>query len=606
MCGAEIPLVAQFWLAKKSNKQIAYRPIVHDGQVEFELLQDAEAIKAAGFDPSAGTVSRGNARCPVCGQVTPVNAIRSLARKGRMDQRMVAVVLHHPNEVGKKYRLAEPEDEETYAEAATYLGTKLANWPFLDDPLPGESVDERDHAVNRLPMYGMPTWKDMFNARQQLALVTLLEKIKTTRAGIHADCAKLRSRVAIDASWNADTLAAAVTGYIAIVLDRQADCCNSLTSWHNTGEKLNHLFGRQAIPMSWDYVELNPTSGSGGDWLSHLAWVLRYIEGNPVIPEGNSSAHRASATALPLASDYLDAILTDPPYYDNVPYAALSDFFYVWLKCSVGEVFPELFATPVVAKTDEAIMELTRHASSAKAKAFFERMLGKAFCEMHRVLRPDGIAVVVYAHKTTEGWETMLNALVQAGLVVTGSWPMHTEMGSRLRAAASAALASSIYMVCRKSEREPLGFWNELQPQIQARIEEKMAQFWAEGIAGGDFFISAIGPGMEAYSRYERVETYAGEPVGVDTLLAFIRSVGHRLAGPPAAAGRIRRRDRQGGAVLPRLPLDLPRERGALRRRAQDRQRRGRGPGAALGQGRLREQERGQQSGCWGRSGAGR
>jgi len=246
---------------------------------------------------------------------------------------------------------------------------------------------------------------------------------------------------------------------------------------------------------------------------------------------------------MPFPDNHLDAILTDPPYYDNVPYAALSDFFYVWLKRSVGEVFPELFATPVVGKSGEAIMEPTRHPSSAEAKVFFEHLLGESFREIYRVLRPGGIAVVVYAHKTTAGWETMLNALVQAGLVVTASWPVHTEMSTRLRAAASAALASSIYMVCRKIEREPLGFCNELQPQIRARVEEKMAQFWAEGIAGGDFFISAIGPGMEAYSRYERVETYAGEPVGVDALLAFIRAVAtdwlvHRLL-HDAAGGTI-------------------------------------------------------------------
>jgi len=256
-----------------------------------------------------------------------------------------------------------------------------------------------------------------------------------------------------------------------------------------------------------------------------MDWVLRYIEANPTVTRARSQAQNASAVALPFADGYLDAVLTDPPYYDNVPYAALSDFFYVWLKRSVGEVFPELFATPVVSKSGEAIMEPTRHANNAEAKAFFERLLGDSFKEMYRVLRPGGIAVIVYAHKTTEGWETMLNALVQAGLVVTGSWPMHTEMATRLRAAASAALASSIYMVCRKMEREPLGFWNELQPQIRARVEEQLKQYWATGIAGGDFFISAIGPGMEAYSRYERVETYAGETIGVATLLQYIRTV---------------------------------------------------------------------------------
>jgi adenine-specific DNA methylase len=222
-----------------------------------------------------------------------------------------------------------------------------------------------------------------------------------------------------------------------------------------------------------------------------------------------------------------DAVITDPPYYNSVPYADLSDFFYVWLKRLAGSVFPELFATPLAPEANE-ICEMAGWDSDRyahKDRAFFERNLSESFIEIERVLKPGGVTVIVYAHKTTEGWETMLNSLVQSGLVVTASWPIHTEMKNRLRATASAALASSIYMVCRKMERESLGFWNELQPQIKEQVEEKLALFWREGIAGGDFFISAIGPGMETFSRYERVETYAGEPVSTGQLLSFIRQV---------------------------------------------------------------------------------
>lgn len=543
-CGAEIPLIAQFWLAKKEGKQIAYRPVISTGAgstVNFELLDDARAIKAAGFDPNEGTVSHGDARCPVCGQVTKAHDTRRLARAGKMDQRLVAVVLHHPKKSGKTYRLATPEDEHLFAAAQAHLQEKLSAWPYLESPLPTEEIPLMSGTFN-VPLYGLDHWDKLFNPRQQLALVTFLEKIKGSYERVRADCLQCAAQIypqipqmgtlrPVDSVPSveefSDGLAHAVMGYIAIVLNRQTDYCNSLTTWHNTGEKLNHLFGRQAIPISWDYVELNPTSGSGGDWISHMAWVLRYINGTPAITSISSQAHRASATALPFSDGYFDAVLTDPPYYNSVPYADLSDFFYVWLKRSVGDIFHELFATPLAPKTEE-ICEMAGWDSrryAHKDRAFFENMLGTAFQEIYRVLKPEGISVIVYAHKTTEGWETMLNALVRAGLVVTGSWPMHTEMQSRLRATASAALASSIYMVCRKQAREPLGFWNELQPQIRDRVEEKLGQFWAAGIAGGDFFISAIGPGMESYSRYERVETYAGEPVGVDTLLQYIRTV---------------------------------------------------------------------------------
>jgi adenine-specific DNA methylase len=365
-------------------------------------------------------------------------------------------------------------------------------------------------------------------------LVTFLEKIKGSYEYILADLADCKTPLV--QIQNTKDLAQAIIGYLGIIFSRQVDRTSQLARHDVTRESHQGTFARQALPMVWDYAEVSPFSGSSSDWISNKEWVLRYIQSNPAINGAISSTQNASATALLIPDNNLDAILTDPPYYDNVPYAALSDFFYVWLKRVFSDALPELFTTPTTPKIGEAIAEVPllrgmdknkaeNELPSLKSAKDFEALIGQAFKEMHRVLKPGGIAVVVYAHKTTEGWETMLNGLVEAGFVMTGSWPVHTEMKSRLRSMASAALASSIYMVCRKMEREPLGFWNELQPKIQVRVEEKLGQFWREGIAGGDFFISAIGPGMEEFSRYQRVETYSGEPVGVDTLLAFIRQV---------------------------------------------------------------------------------
>jgi putative DNA methylase len=278
--------------------------------------------------------------------------------------------------------------------------------------------------------------------------------------------------------------------------------------------------------MLWDYVENNPLSNIAGSW---KAMDERMLYGAKENFEGDwdniGNVNLSSATELPFPDDYFDAVLTDPPYYDNIHYSDLSDFFYVWHKRILGDILPELYITPLTPKSLEAIASQTRHSSGKEAQVFFENTLQQAFQEIYRILRPGGIAVIVYAHKTTEGWETMLNGLIRANLVVTGSWPIHTETKARLVAARTAALASSIYMVCRKMERQSLGFWNEIQPLIQTRVEEKLAQFWDEGISGGDFFISSIGPGMEEYSKYERVETYAGEQVGVNKLLEFIRQV---------------------------------------------------------------------------------
>ncbi|MEN3184640.1 MAG: hypothetical protein ABDK93_06575 [Atribacterota bacterium] len=234
---------------------------------------------------------------------------------------------------------------------------------------------------------------------------------------------------------------------------------------------------------------------------------------------------QGSATRLPWPDNYFDAVITDPPYYDNVPYSDLSDFFYVWLKRTIGDLYPELFATPLTPKSEEMVADASKAGGMEQAKGRFEAMLTQSFREIHRVLKPDGIAVIVFAHKTTEAWETVINALLEAGLYMTASWPIHTEMQARLRAQESAALASSIYMVCRKRTEDAVGDFAEVRQEIAHRVREKLAQFWNEGIRGADFFMSAIGPAVEVFGRYSRVERASGEAVSVRELLEYVRKV---------------------------------------------------------------------------------
>jgi putative DNA methylase len=234
---------------------------------------------------------------------------------------------------------------------------------------------------------------------------------------------------------------------------------------------------------------------------------------------------QGSATELPYPDNFFDAVLTDPPYYDNVPYADLSDFFFVWLKRTVGDLHPELFATPLAPKSQEMVADASKAGGMEEARRRFEEMLTQAFREIHRVLKPDGIAVIVFAHKTTAAWETVLQALLDAGLYMTASWPIHTEMQARLRAQESAALASSIYMVCRKRTTEEIGDYTRVRREIEARVRERLAQFWEEGIRGADFFMSAIGPAVEVFGRYARVEKLSGEAVTVAELLEYVRKV---------------------------------------------------------------------------------
>ncbi len=621
-CGAEIPLIKQFWLARKDNKKIAYRPVVNeaDKRVDFEILPSEAAIKAANFDPGEGTVTRADARCLVCGQVTKANDTRRLAREGEMGERLVAVVLHHPDQTGKKYRLATAEDERIFAQAAACLEEKLANWPYLESPLPDEPIPTPDgqeyesgnlyYNFTPVVLYGMTKWGDLFNPRQQLALVTFIEKLKGSHERVRADCVAVLSRARVNTDLSADELVRAVMGYLAVMLSRVVDFDSTLCVLNSVGGRgVVHTFGRQALPMTWDYMESNVFNPEGASWYAAINQTDKVLQGGLHYGGTPASCAQQSANTLSFPDDHFDAMLTDPPYYDNVPYAALSDFFYVWLKRTVGDIHPELFSTPISPKHEEAIAELPLLRGMQKEKASelfkdikssedFESLLKASFKEMYRVLKPGGVAVIVYAHKTTTGWEAMLNGLVGAGLVVTASWPIHTEKKGRLREIASAALASSIYMVCRKMEREPLGFWNELQPQIQERVERKLAQFWAGGVAGGDFFIFGHRPW---YGRVLPLRAGGDlfRPAGWHRPTAGLHPQGRqRLPGAPPAERCQPRSHRQRGPVLPDLSLDVPGEPGALRRRPQNRQRRRGRPGAVVGQGQLCAQARGRRGGA--------
>ena len=240
-----------------------------------------------------------------------------------------------------------------------------------------------------------------------------------------------------------------------------------------------------------------------------------------VIPE----VTQASATELPYPDNYFDAVFTDPPYYDNVPYSYLSDFFYVWLKRSVGDLYPELFMTPLTPKTKEIVAYSHQEGGFSAGKKYFEDMLKKAFREIARVLKPDGIATIVYTHKSTSGWETLINSLLNSGLVPTASWPIDTEMKARLRAKESAALASSIYFVCRKMERKETGWLNEVEEEIKNHIYRKLETLWEEGVSGADYFISAIGSAIEIFGKYKKVMDYEGNEITADKLLEYVREI---------------------------------------------------------------------------------
>ncbi len=324
---------------------------------------------------------------------------------------------------------------------------------------------------------------ELFNPRQQLALLVFADAVR-------------RAHAAMLQQGYPEDFARAVATYLGMGVNRLADYNSAQCVWHSSKELVAHTFGRQALQMVWDYIEVNPFSESTGNWDDSFNYMLNVLDHLTRIASNrtrmNTDAtdlHRssrehpshlwqsvshppcvshASATRLPYPDGYFDAVLTDPPYYDNVPYSDLSDFFYVWLKRTVGPLHPDLFATPLTPKIGEMVADSVRHGGDVQARIFFEEQLAQAFREIARVLKPGGVAVIVYAHKSTAGWETVVNALLDSELVVNSAWPLNTEMSSRLNSQETASLASSIYIVARKAERQGVGFYGEVRRALSA------------------------------------------------------------------------------------------------------------------------------------------
>lgn len=538
-CGAEIPLMRQFWLAKKERKQIALRPLVHGaGQpIAFEIIARGKDVRGnegyhpwpESFDPERGTVARAVVACPACGAVMDDKTTRRLFREGKSGQRLVAVVLHPPvprggrgagDEGGKRYRLANESDLEAYRAAAAALEAKRAalraEWGL--EPVPDEPLPPRGTLGFRVQGYGIQTWGDLFAPRQQLALLTFAEAVRRAHAAMLAQGAD-------------PDFARAVATYLTIGLDRLATYVCTLTRWRSDALSFERAFDRQALPMVWDYGEVNPYSETRGKWdvegimetLIHLAKIP--LTTLPQVREGHSGVTHASATRLPYPDGFFDAVLTDPPYYDNVPYSYLSDFFYVWLKRTLGHLYPELFSTPLTPKAGEIVAYSHEEGGLEAGMRFFEEQLAASFREIARLLKPGGGAVIVYAHKSTAGWETVINALLDSGLVVSAAWPLNTEMQTRLRANESATLASSIYIVARKLPRRGVGFYHEVRRELENHLNAKLTRLWEEGIGGADFFIAAIGSAIEVFGKYEQVIDLEGNVVRADRLLEDVRTI---------------------------------------------------------------------------------
>jgi adenine-specific DNA methylase len=553
-CGAEIPLLRSFWLCSKANRRCAlrYRILRPNGklpEVELEVFKPKNENDIPG-----GTVSRAKATCPSCNIVLAPKRVRAqLAEQdGGADTvfdsrgnrtggaRMLAVVTLNSGTHGRNYRLPTERDYQAVWKAQKRLKEILDEWerggkksycPVPDEPTPagGGSGAGRAFSVQK---YGMMKFSDLFTARQKAMLVCLLNLVNSLKQE-------------------------PVEELLTFVFEKLTDKATSLCRWKPTAEYMGgHTFSRPALPIVWDWCEAQPFAGASGGWEEELVWIVKVIQELTRIRLSPAQVQQADACESPLPSESVSVYFTDPPYYDAIPYSDLSDFFLVWTKrilpgnCLLRDPFDP--SNPLSPKLREAVQDETKIVNGcSKDRLFFEHTMSKAFAEGCRILRADGVGSVVFAHKTTEGWEALLSGMIIGGWVITASWPIATEMSSRLRAMESAALATSVHLVCRPRPDDAMeGDWSEVLRQLPRRVGDWMERLQGEGIRGADLVFACIGPALEIFSRYRKVETADGREVKLAEYLEKVwEAVGRTALEQVLGTAEAKARNGAAGAV---------------------------------------------------------
>ena len=514
-CGAEIPLFRQLWLARKHNKKVALKPLPDCAakRVEFAIVEG----KGIDFDPAQGTVTRGNAVCLVCHTSVQDDYVKAEAQAGRMGHRLVAVVTTPGKGRGRNYRIATDQDRAAFqkAEAALHNLTQTPSpWAFELSWIPDEPMDQKNPNIVSGRGYGFRQWGQLFNPRQLLALCTFGKWVREAHRRILQET-------------NDPDFAKAVATYLAFGVDSMANYSALLSAWRAGHDKVEAVFSGHHLHMTWDYAERNPVESG---WVNALDAVLAGLKKAGEVKVQVGSVHLGSAAALPFPDKHFDAVVIDPPYADNVPYADLADFFYVWLRRVVGDLYPEAFQTLLTPKDEEAVVNPARFGGKKQgeqiAHKHYQRLMQQAFAEIYRVLKPDGMAVVMFTHRSTEAWESLIQSLLDAGLYPTASFPVHTEMEASTHQRGKGAIQSTILMACRRRpEQASVGWYGQVQAELRRVIPERLEEFWRAGIRGADFFISSIGSAVGVFGRYRKVMRPDGREVTVGDLLEEARGI---------------------------------------------------------------------------------
>lgn len=505
-CGIEMPLIRSWWLSKRSNKRTWVNPEIVDGYVQY-------AVQTGAGEPiNEGTVGRSGAKCIACEATAPLTYIRSEAIEKRMNQRLLAVVIDSPN--GRVY----------------FDGTTAQENAASVDRPEAEDIDvllSTHPQYMAAPRYGMTTTAQLFPNRQLLTAVTFLEEFTNVMHQIQEDAEKSGMEKEVAREY-----AAAVKTYLAFALDKGLNLWSSCASWMSDREALRETFARQALSMVWDFAEPNPFGASGGSWEMCLDKVCKAIEALPATSVGVVEQKDARL------ADYENVIVsTDPPYYDNVPYADLSDFFYPWLRSALKDIYPDLFATITTPKAEELVADHVRLGGKNEAAEYFEDGFKRVFNKIIKESYPDSVTTVYYAFKQVDtgdeediavstGWETILSALISAGLSITATWPVRTEGSGRIRSTGSNALATSIVLACRiRSSIASSMTRRSFMAALKSELPVALARLQEANIAPVDLAQAAIGPGIAIFSGTSRVLEVDGSDMTVRTALAIINQV---------------------------------------------------------------------------------
>ena len=516
-CGIETPLVSKWWLGKKKGKEAYIVPTVVGDHVEYSIGHDP---KRAPTKQNDGTISgRRGALCVACGSVISMEEIRAQGKKGKIGSAMTAVVC----EGGRKRKYKDPTDEDRLE----------VQFDRVNQPSMGVLADNPRYMSP--PLYGMDTFDKLFTARQLTALTTFSDLVGETRERVLRDALAggMSKGERLEAGGvGAAAYADAVATYLGLVISRITDYSSSINSWASSPqmEIVQHIFGRQALPMAWDYAESNPFADSSGSLNIMIRAVSEAVSRVPAC----SQAYVLQTDAA--SHDYRGAVIsTDPPYYDNISYSDLSDFFYVWLRRSLKDVHPSLFSTMLVPKAEELVANPYRHGGKDGARDFFEDGFRTVFANARRSANPDYPMTVYYAFKQTEtstegrtstGWSTILDGMIRSGWSITATWPMRSERRGRMTSIGANALASSIVLVLRpRPEDAPMTDRRSLMRELRRTLPEAVETLRSGGIAPVDLAQAAIGPGMSVFSRYSRVISPDGTDMSVSEALTQINAV---------------------------------------------------------------------------------